>query len=84
MEKILSNILKTTNVTMLTKAILKSSYRDVQVTSKWKTLEKPVCFLRAVGFWPTFEWHNFGHILGNVPKLHFLENQHMSLKTRPH
>ena len=54
------------------------SYRDLQVTSKWKTLEKPVCFLRAVGFWPTFDWRNFGHILGNVPKL---QNQHIRKST---
>ena len=53
MEKRLSNIFKTTNVTKLTKAILKGSYRVLQVTSKWKTLKQPVYFLRAIEFWPT-------------------------------
>ena len=37
MEKRLSNIFKTTNVTKFTKAILKSSYRVLQVKSKYKT-----------------------------------------------
>ena len=55
MEKRLSYIFKTTNVTNLTKAILKSSYRVLQVTSKWKTLKQPVYFLRAAEFWPTFD-----------------------------
>ena len=55
MEKRLSNIFKTTNVTKLTKAILKSSYRVLQITSKWKTLKQPVHFLTPVEFWPTFE-----------------------------
>ena len=53
MENRLSNIFKTTNVTKLTKDNLKSSYRDLQVTSKWKTLKPRVYFLRAVEFWPT-------------------------------
>ena len=55
METILSNIFKTTNVTNLTKAIQQSSYRVLQVTSKWKTLKQPADFLTAVEFWPTFD-----------------------------
>ena len=55
MEKRLSYIFKTTNITNLTKTILKSSYRVLQVTSKWKTLKQPVYFLRAAEFWPTFD-----------------------------
>ena len=38
----------------MNKAILKSSYRILQVTCKWKTLKKPV-YLRAIEFWPTFD-----------------------------
>ena len=55
MEKGLSNIFKTTNVTKLTEAVQNSSYRGPQVTSKWKTLEQPVYSLRAIEFWPTFD-----------------------------
>ena len=55
METRWCNIFKTTNVMKLTKAILKSSYRVLQVTSQWKTLKQPVYFLRAVEFWPTFD-----------------------------
>ena len=55
MEKRLSNIFKTANVTNLTKAILKSYYRVLPVTCKWKTLKQPVYFLRAVEFWPAFD-----------------------------
>ena len=32
---------KTLNVTKMTKASLKSSFRVLQVTSKWETLKKP-------------------------------------------
>ena len=39
----------------LTKAILKSSYRVLQVTNKWKTLKKSCPFLRSIEFWPTFD-----------------------------
>ena len=49
-EKRLSNIVKTTNVVKLTKAILKSSYRVLQVISKWKTLKKPVYSLGILNF----------------------------------
>ena len=49
-----SNIFKTTNVTKLTKAISKSSYRVLQVTSKWKTLKQLIYFLKAVEFWTNF------------------------------
>ena len=55
METRLSNIFQTTNVTNLTKIIQKSSYRVLQVTSKWKTLKQPIYFLKAVEFWPTFD-----------------------------
>ena len=55
METRLFNIFKTANVTKLTKAILESSYRVLQVTSKWKTLKQPVYFLRAIEFWSTFD-----------------------------
>ena len=55
MEIRLSNIFKTTNVTKLTEAILKSSYIVLQVpSSRWKTLKQPVCFLKAVEFCSTF------------------------------
>ena len=43
----------TANVTKLTKVILESTYRVLQVKSK--TLKQPVYFLRAVEFWPTFD-----------------------------
>ena len=55
METRLSNIFKTTNVTNFTKAILKSFYRVLEVTSKWKTLKQPIYFLRAVEFCSTFD-----------------------------
>ena len=55
METRLSNIFKTTNVTNLTKVIQQSSYRVLQVTSKWKTLKQPVYFLKVVELWPTFD-----------------------------
>ena len=55
MEMRLSNIFKTTNVTKLTKTVLKSSYRVLQDIFKWKTLKQPIYFLRAVKFWPTFD-----------------------------
>ena len=48
MEKRLPNIFKTTNATKLTKTILKSSYRVLQGTSKWKTLKHSVYFLRIL------------------------------------
>ena len=46
MDTRLSNIFKTTNVTNFTKAILKSSYRVLEVTFKWKTLKQPVYFFK--------------------------------------
>ena len=55
MEKRLSNIFKTTNVSKLTKAVLENSYRVLQVTTKWKTLKQPVYFLRTIQFWPNFD-----------------------------
>ena len=55
MENKLPNILKTRNITTLTKVILKSSYRVLQITSKWKTVKQPFYFLRAVEFWSTFD-----------------------------
>ena len=48
METRSSNIFQTTNVTNLTKVIQKSSYRVLQVTSKWKPLKQTVYFLKAV------------------------------------
>ena len=54
-ETRLSNIFKTTKVTKLTEAIPESSYRALQVTFKWKALERPVYNLMAVEFWPTFD-----------------------------
>ena len=53
METRLSNIFKTANVTNLTKVIQQSSYRVLQILSKWKTLKQPVYFLKAL-FKPTF------------------------------
>ena len=55
METRLSNIFKTTNVMNFTKPILKSSYRVLQVTSKWEILKQPVHFLKAVKFSSTFD-----------------------------
>ena len=55
METRLSKIFKTTNVTKLTKVIQESSYRVLQVTSKYKTLKQPVYFLKVVEFCPTFD-----------------------------
>ena len=55
METRLSNIFKTTNVTILTKIIQQSSYRVLQVTYKWKALKQPTYFLKTVEFRPTFE-----------------------------
>ena len=55
MEKRLSNIFKTANVTNYTKTILKSSYRALQVTFKQKILRQPVYFLKAVEFCSTFD-----------------------------
>ena len=39
----------------MTKVILESSYRVIQLTFKWKTLKQPVYFLKAVEFCPTFD-----------------------------
>ena len=55
MQTRLPNIFKTTNVTKLTKVILKRSNRVLQFTFKWNTLKKLVFFLRVVDFWPTFD-----------------------------
>ena len=54
MKMRLPNIFKTTNVTMLNKAILESSCINLQVTSKCKTLKQPVCFEIFVLFWRLF------------------------------
>ena len=69
-----SNILKTTNVTNFTKAILKRFYKVLWVTSIWKTLKQPVYFLKAVEFCSTFwhsNWHNSGYISEKVAKTTF-------------
>ena len=55
METRLSNISRTTKVKDLNKVIQESSYRVLQVTSKYKTLKQPVYFLKAVDFCPTFD-----------------------------
>ena len=55
MERRLSNIFKTTNITNLTKVIQESYYRVLQVTSKQKTLKQPLYFLKAVEFCSTFD-----------------------------
>ena len=55
METRLPDIFKTTNVTNMTKIILESSFRVLEVTSKWKILKQPVCFLKEVEFCPTFD-----------------------------
>ena len=55
MEMGLSNIFKTTNVMNLTKVILESSYRVLQITFKQKTLKQAVYSLKAVEFCPTFD-----------------------------
>ena len=54
MEMRLPSIFKTTNVSKLNKTILESSYRVLQVASKWKTLKWPVYILGVVAFWATF------------------------------
>ena len=83
METRLSNIFKTTNVTNFTKAILKSSYRVLEVTFKWKTLKQPVYFFKSswilLYFWHS-NWHNFDYISGKVAKPHILERPEKSLK----
>ena len=81
METRLSNIFKTTNATNFNKAILKTSYRVVQVTFKQKTLKQPAYLLKAVQLCFTFwksNWHNFGYISGKVAKPHFLESPQKS------
>ena len=83
----LSNIFKTTNITNFTKAILKSSYRVLQVTFKQKTLKEPVYFLKAVEFCFPFlhsNWHNFGYISGKDAKPHFLESPQKSERAVEH
>ena len=55
METRLSNIFRTTNVTNFAKVIQESVYRVLQATSKEKTLEQSVYFLKAVEFCPTFD-----------------------------
>ena len=55
MDTRLSNIFKTTNVKKLAKVVLESSFKVLQVISKQKTLKKPIYFLKAAEFWPTFD-----------------------------
>ena len=55
METRFSNNFKTKNVMKLTKAILKSSYRVLQITFKWKMLKRFVLLLRAVELRATFD-----------------------------
>ena len=88
-ETRLSNIFKTATVTKSTKNILESSYRVLEVISKWKTLKQPAYFLKTVEFWPTFDIQfdfqiNFGYILGIIAKPLFLERPQKSLKGGQH
>ena len=53
MEKRLSNIFETTKFTKLTKSILKSYYRVLQVTNG--RIKETCLFLRAAEFCPTFD-----------------------------
>ena len=55
METRLLNIYKTEKATSLTKVILESFYRILQVTFKWKTLTQPVYFLKTVEFCSSFD-----------------------------
>ena len=55
METRLSNIFKSQNVSNLTKVILESSYRVLQIKFKWKTLKEPVYVLKAFKFCFTFD-----------------------------
>ena len=55
METRFSYIFKTANVMKLTRAILENSYRVQQATSKWKTLDRSIYFLRTVEVWATFD-----------------------------
>ena len=83
MEKRLSNIFETTNIIKLSKAILKSFYRVLQVTCKWKTLKRPIfkgCWILA--YFLHSDKDNFSYILRKVAKLHVLESRQNSLKIR--
>ena len=71
METRFSNIFKTTNVANFSKVILKSSYRLLQVTPKWKTPKQPTYFLQVVEFRSTFD---IRHVSGKVAKPYILEN----------
>ena len=94
MEKRLSSIFKTTNVTKSIKAILKSSYIVLQVTSKWKTLKQPVCFVRAVEFWPTFDiqisiilaifWKKLPNYTFQKPHRSFLKHSNIHIDRATH
>ena len=68
METRFSNIFKTTNVANFTKVILKSSYRLLQVTPKWKTPKQFTYFLQVVEFRSTFD---IRHVPGKVAKPYF-------------
>ena len=85
-ENRLYNIFKNTNVTKFTNSIVKSSYRALQATSKWKTRKQPSYFLRTVEFWPTvdIQFSNFSYILGNVAELYFLISPQKSFKRGQH
>ena len=84
MEKRLSNIFKATGVTKVTKIILKSFDRVLEVTSQWKAVKQPVCLLRVVEFLPTFDIQISITFLGKVAKLYFLESPQKSFKIRQH
>ena len=80
----LPNIIKTTDVTNFTKAILKSSYIVLKVVENTKSVR---LFFKGswilLYFWH-LNWHNFGYISGKFAKPHILESPQKSLKTRQH
>ena len=69
----------------LTQGYFKKPFRVLQVTSKSKKLKQAVSFLRAVEFWPTFDYQIdiTGHILGKVAEL-YLKSRQKFLKTSQH
>ena len=84
METRLSN--KTAKAMKLTKeTILESSYKFLQVKSKYKTLKRSVYILRAFEFWASFDIQidiTLPVFWKRVMKLHFLESPQKSLETR--
>ena len=81
METRLSKMFNTTNVTKLTKVILKGSYIHMESTKTNRLLFK--CSWVLLYFWHS-NWYNFGYILGKAAKSHFFKRPQESLKTRQH